>query len=385
MKKIILFRTIAIIIVLFNILNFFLMAASYTGINVKESATLFDHTFFNYTNIDGRWHIVGSASDNRLLPAIILLLLDLYLGFILSFRTPKYGDYLVMPYKRIFITCGIGIFLHLFLLMFAVSSSSYDEGYLNMIWKGMLWNTLWTIGYIVIIVLFAKIKRKKLTTNDEIKSRISVKDVIALSILIELFLSFFYVTLVKTFVYTVSRDGLSHTMRYGTLYFSQFMMMFKQENFYNLPGKVEGYPYMIIPLIIIFIQIITMIIKPKYRTIIVGVLSLINLVIMTIGLCDMCDSIYPNYISQNSRNFFSLVGAGYYFIILLNIALLCVNLYPETDSNIIIVGESEMEKIVNEEYLKNSEDKNNEEDNQVDKLDSDEVVKDKEEDFLETE
>ena len=114
MRKITLFRTLSIIIVVFNILNFFFMAASYTGINVKESATISDYAFYNYSNIDGMYHVIGSASDNRLIPAIVILFVDIYLLFVLLFRTTKASDYLSMPYKRIFITCAIGIFLHIF-------------------------------------------------------------------------------------------------------------------------------------------------------------------------------------------------------------------------------------------------------------------------------
>lgn len=41
MKKIALFRTISIVLVLFNILNYFFMAAARTGDTITETATFF--------------------------------------------------------------------------------------------------------------------------------------------------------------------------------------------------------------------------------------------------------------------------------------------------------------------------------------------------------
>ena len=135
------------------------------------------------------------------------------------------------------------------------------------------------------------------------------------------------------------------------------MMMFKQDNHHNLPGVVEGYPYMIIPLILIFAQTIITLTKPKGKTIMIGVISLISIVVMTIGLCDMCDSIYAKYICKESRNFFSLVGIGYYFIIGLNIALLCSNLYPENNLETVIIGAKEMQDVIDFENEKKNEEK----------------------------
>ena len=354
MKKIKLYRTLAIIIVIFNILNYFLMAASYTGFNVKESATLFDYTFINYTNIDGRWHIPGSASDNAFLPIIILLLVDLFLAYVLLFNTPKYGDYLNMPYKKIFAGCFVGMLLHVILLGFSVPSSSVDESYFTMIGRGMLLNTFWTIGYLVILFLFYRIKRKEITCNDIVKTKLNVYDVVILGILVELVLSYFYCTLVNRLIIKgVSRDGIKYTNYFGKLYLSEFMMLFKPKNYYNLSGKLENYLYMIIPLVILVVQILLTVFKVKYRTIIVGILSLISIITLTLGLCDMCDSIYPNYINITTRNFFKLVGIGYYYIIILNIALFSVYLLSVSYNESIIIGVNEIEKIVKNDTLKN--------------------------------
>lgn len=355
MKKIQFARTIALVIVIFNILNYFLMAASYTGFNIKESATLFDYTFINYTNIDGRYHIVGAASDNAFLPIIVLLFVDLYLAYVLLFNTPKYGDHLNMPYKRLFVGCFLGMLLHLILLGFSVPSSSVDESYFTMIGRGMLLNSFWTIGYLVILYLFYKIKRKEITCNDEVKTKLNVYDVIILGILVELVLSYFYCSLVNRLIVSgIGRDGLKYTNYFGRLYLSEFMMLFKPKDYYNLGGKLESYLYMMIPLIILVAQILLTVFKVKYRTIIIGVLSLISVITLTLGLCDMCDSIYPHYISNDSRNFFDLVGVGYYYIIILNIALFGVYLLSRTYSETVIIGAKEIEEIVKNDTLKNA-------------------------------
>ena len=339
------------------------MASSYTGFKVTECASFSDHAFYNYTNIEGMYHVIGTASDNRLIPLIIFLAIDLYLLFVLLFNTPQTADYLQVPYKRIFITCALGIFFHLFVLLFSVSSSSHDEAYLEMIWKGMEINQLWIIGYVIIIIFLYKIRRHNMTLNDSFTTKLKIVDVVALGILVELLLAFFYTPLVNRMSITSYRDGIKHTAIYGKLYLSEFMMILKQKNYYGLSGNVESYPYMIIPLAIIIAQVFIVLFKPKGRTIIIGILSLISIIVMTIGLCDMCDSIYANYICKNSRNFFKLVGAGYYFIIALNIALLCVYLWPKRDSNEIIIGVKEIEDIVNYETKKknNNDSSNNEE------------------------
>lgn len=366
MKKIQLFRTIAILIVVFNILNYFIMASAYTGFNVKESATLFDYTFINFTNIEGRYHVIGSASDNAFLPVILILFVDLYLVYVLVMCTPKYGDYMNMPYKKIYFPCFIGTMLHLLLFVFSVPSSSHDESYFMMIGRGMLLNPIYIIGYLVILWMFYKIKRKELTCNCRIKTKLNVYDVTVLGILIELVLSFFYVTLVNRLVIRgVNRDGIKYTSYYGNLFFSQIMMIFKQKNYYNLSGKVEGYPYMIIPLIILIVQILLAIFKPKGKAIMIGCLSLISIITLTLGLADMCDSIYPNYISQNSRNFFDLVGIGYYYIIILNIAILCIYLLSRTYNDSIIIGAHEMEDIVNMDRIRKDEEDKKKKSNEV--------------------
>ena len=359
MKKIQLFRTVAILIVIFNVLNYFIMASAYTGFNVKESATLFDYTFIIFTNIEGQYHVIGAASDNAFLPVIILLLVDLYLAYVLILCVPKYGDYMNMPYKRIYFPCFIGTMLHLLLFVFSVPSSSHDESYFMMIGRGMLLNPLYIIGYLVILWMFYRIKRKEITCNSSIKTKLNVYDVIVLGILIELVLSFFYVTLVNRLVIRgINRDGIKYTSYYGNLFFSQLMMMFKEKNYYNLSGKVESYPYMIIPLIILIAQILLAIFKPKGKIIMIGCLSLISVVVMTIGLGDMCDSIYTNYISTNSRNFFDLVGIGYYYIILLNISIIVFYLMSIKYYDYIIVGAHEMEDIVNMDRIKKDEEEN---------------------------
>jgi len=364
MKKITLFRTIALLIVLFNVLNYFFMDASYTGFNVKESATLFDYTFINFENIEGRWHVIGAASDNAFLPMIVLLITDLYLLFVLLFNTYKYGDYMQMPYKRIFITSGIGIFLHVFLLIFSVPSSSHDEAYISMIWKGMLLNSFWTIGYIVIIVLFFKIRKHKFTVNDSYETKLNLTDVIVIGFLVELVLAFFYCSLVNRLVISgvSSRTGLKYKRIYGKLFFSQFMMMFKQDNYYNLSGNIESYPYMFIPLLALIAQIVLVIFKPKGKKIMFSIISLISIIVMTIGLADMCNSFYAKYINVNSRNFFSLVGPGYYFIILLNISMVSIYFIPRREEKIIVAAH-EMEEIVKYVAEKNEENKEDEETN----------------------
>lgn len=359
MKKIQLFRTIAILIVIFNILNYFIMASAYTGFNVKESATLFDYTFINFTNIEGRYHVIGSASDNAFLPVILLLFVDLYLAYVLILCVPKYGDYMNMPYKRIYFPCFIGTMLHLLLFVFSVPSSSHDESYFMMIGRGMLLNPLYIIGYLVILWMFYRIKRKELTCNCSIKTKLNVYDVVVLGILIELVLSFFYVSLVNRLVIRgIDRDGLKYSAYYGNLFFSQLMMIFKEKNYYNLSGNVEGYPYMIIPLIILIAQILLAIFKPKGKIIMIGCLSLVSVVVMTIGLCDMCDSVYTNYISANSRNFFDLVGIGFYYIIILNIFIILIYLMSIKYYDYIIVGAHEIEDIVNMDRIKKDEEEN---------------------------
>lgn len=357
MKKITLFRTIALLIVLFNVLNYFFMDASYTGFNVKESATLFDYTFINFENIEGRWHVIGAASDNAFLPVLIVLFIDLYLFFVLLFNTKKTGDYLSMPYKRIFITCGLGILVHVLLFNFSVASSSHDEAYITMIWKGMLLNSLWIVGYITIIVFFHKIWKHKLTANDSYTTKLTITDVLVLGFLVELVSSFFYCSLVNRLVISgvSERTGLKYTRHYGKLFFSSFMMMFKQKNYYVVDGVVESYPYMIICLLVLISQVLLVIFKPKAKKAIVASLSLISVVIMTIGLADMCNSIYANYINENSRNFFSLVGPGYYFVILLNIAMISIYLYPRVNDECIIIDANIIEEIVNAEAKKKEE------------------------------
>ena len=362
MKKITLFRTIALLIVLFNILNYFFMDASYTGFNVKESATFFDYTFINFENLEGRFFKVGIASDNAFLPVLIVLLIDLYLFFVLLFNTKKTGDYLTMPYKRIFITCALGILVHVLLFNFSVASSSHDEAYITMIWKGMLLNTLWIVGYIAIIVFFHKIYKHKICANDSYTTKLTITDVLVLGFLVELVLSFFYCSLVNRLVISgvSERTGLKYTRHYGKLFFSGFMMMFKQKNYYNLDGVVESYPYMIICLIILISQILLVIFKPKGKKLMVGILSLISVVVMTLGLADMCNSIYANYINENSRNFFSLVAPAYYFVIALNIAMISVYLYPRVNDECIIIDANIIEEIVNAEAKKKEENENEE-------------------------
>ena len=66
----------------------------------------------------------------------------------------------------------------------------------------------------------------------------------------------------------------------------------------------------------------------------------------------MCDSIYPNYIKENTTSFFSLVGAGYYFIIGVNIAILGVNLYSIGYIESVVIGVNEIEEIVNNDTKK---------------------------------
>lgn len=362
MKKITLFRTIAILIVLFNVLNYFLMDASYTGFNVKESATFFEYTFINYENLEGRFFIVGIASDNAFLPVIIVLLTDLYLLFVLLFRTRSTGDYLTMPYKRLFITCAFGILIHVLLFNFSVASSSHDETYFTMIWKGLLLNSLWIVGYTMIIMFFYKIWKNKITVNDAYTSKLTITDVLVLGFLVELLLSFFYCTLVNRLVISGISEytGLEYTRYYGKLFFSEFMMMFKQHNYYGVEGVVESYPYMIICLVILITQIILVIFKPKGKKVMVSVLSLISVVIMTIGLADMCNSIYTNYINETSRDFFSLVGPGYYFVILLNIAMISAYWSPRVNDECIIIATHEIEEIVNYEAKKKEENESKE-------------------------
>ena len=347
MKKIELFRTIAIMIVLFNIINYFLMAASYSGLFIRESSTLFDYSFINFTNIDGRYVKVGIASDNRFPFFVTILLVDLILGYLLIFKSTKKGDYLDMPHKWINLMCFLGILVHLFLLIFIVASSTNDETYFLMIGKGMLINILWIIGYIVIFELFYTIGSKKIDYNDVFETKINVFDIVAISFLIELVLAFFYVSLVNRIV-----DG---KIFYGRVYLSQYTMLFKTTNPYGLEGKVENYPYIITILILLFVQIALSIFKTKFKTVIITVLSIINIVILTIGLVDMCDSIYPNYISTNSRNFFILVGVGYYFIIFLNIALLGVNLYNRMYAKAIEKEKKETKNEENNDTLKKSD------------------------------
>lgn len=357
MKKIQLFKTIALLIVIFNIFNFFLLSASYTGINVTESASLSDYAFYNFTNIDGRYHIIGSASDNRLIPAIVLLFVDIYLLIVLVFFTPIHADYLELPHRKIFAGAFIGILLHLLLTIFSVPSSSFDESYFTMIGRGMLLNSIYIIGYLIIIWMFYRIKKKEYLCNDSINTKkIKIVDVVVIGILIELVLSFFYGTLVNRLIIKgIDRDGMKYTSYFGQVYLSQFTMIFGQKNVYNLSGKVENYPYMIICLIILVAQIILAIFKPKGKVVIISILSFINVIIMTIGLIDLCDSFYTNYININSRNFFKLVGACYYYVIALNIAITVSYLISMRSYDFVIVGTHEMENIANIDRLEKEE------------------------------
>ena len=339
MKKITLFQTISILIIVFNIFNYFFLTASYTGDGIKESSTFFSHTFISSYTID------GSAGDNDFLGFILIPIIDLYILYVLVFKVPKFGDYLAMPYSRIYAGCAVGILAHVFVFCFAIQNG--DMPYFMGMFKGMLLNLLWIIGYFVIIEFFYIIKKQRLSHRNAINTKLNAFDVMVIGIMIELVLSFFYCSLVNRFViHGVTRDGIEYTRYRGQLFFSQFMMMFKQKNSYGFDGKIEGYPYMIICLVIIIAQLIIAVLKPKKRVIILGVLSLINVVILTIGLCDMCDSNYTNFINRDSRNFFKLVGVGYYYIIFLNIAIPCVYLSSIGRTDMLIIGTDEIEDIV---------------------------------------
>ena len=360
MKKIVLFRTIAILIILFNILNYFFLAASYSGGDIITSSTFFDHTMLNFTTSEDfiayKFHISlkgGGLSDNQLIIGFIIPLIDIFLGAIILFFTPKCGDYMQIPYKRIFVTCGIGIIFHSFLFIFCGATT--DVAYFILMFKGMILNLLYIIGYIVIIEMFRKIKVHKITYNEEYKTKLNIFDVAVIGILIELFLAFIYVTLVRRLIITgINRDGQPYKRYYGNFYFSQLLMMFKQKD-YGLPGKVEGYPYMVICLIIIVIQMVLTILKTKYRQFIVIALSIVSIVVMTIGLNDIRDSFYVCYISDKGNGFFDIAGSGYYFIIALNLSLIIPYVWPKGNVDCIVIGAKEIEDIVNAETIRKKE------------------------------
>ena len=353
MRKIGFFWTLSILIVLFNIINFFFLATAYSGFNVKESSTIFDAAFINYTNLEDKYFSVGIASDNRQFYIAAVLVIDLLLGYTLVVRTPKYGDYLTMPYKRINIYCTLGIMFHMFLFMHSVPSSSHDETFFLMIGKGMLMNLLWIIGYIAIIEFFYMIKSKKLKAGDIYNTKLRCKDVAVLGFLVELILSFFYTSLVQR----ITRVNMYGTKKYyGRLFLSQFMMLFKPTNYYSVEGKVESYPYMIICLIVIIAQIlITIFLKKKFKIIFMTILSVVSIIVLTIGVNDVCDSIYVDYISEKGSSFFNIASFGYYFVVVLNIAMLGTSLWSLSSSEGIFIGTSEIEQLVNEEAKKKSE------------------------------
>ncbi|MCR5462392.1 MAG: hypothetical protein K6E87_04930 [bacterium] len=365
MKKLSLIRTVVILILIFNILNYFFLAASYTGKGVKECATLFAHTFINNTNLDGFFpiHYGGIGSDNAFLGFLILPILDLYFLFVILTDFPPSWDYVTMPYKKINIICGIELLAHTLLFVFAISSD--DPPYFTMMFRGAFLTHIWFISYIVIFELFYLVRKHRMTHKTTFKKiKLNVFDVAVIGILIELALAFFYCPLVNRIVsVTISEDGIKHTHKFAEFFYTEFVMIFKQKNYYSLDGKVEGYPYMIICLIIIVGQMVLAILKPKHKEKIIFGLSLISILVLTIGLCDMRDSIYTHYITkENSNNFFKIVGAGYYFIIALNIAIPCVYLSSIGKTDMIIISTDEIEDIVMND-AKKLEEKQEEHDN----------------------
>ena len=313
----------------------------------------FDGTIYNFGNLDTTFGSrLGACGYNVSPPLIVLLLVNLVLLYVLVFKVKKTGDYLNMPYKLINTICTIGIALHMFVFIITTPSARHEETYFTIIFKGMFLSLIYFISYIVIIELFYIIKKKKLSYNDSYNTKLTCFDVVIIAFLIEIFLSFFYVTLDQRLVVISVIDGIEHKTYLGQFYMSQFSMILRHKNIYGLEGNVENYPYMIIILFLIIGQLVLAIFKPRFKITMITILSIINIVIMTFGLLDMRDSFYTNYIDSSSRNFFDLVGMGYYFIIGLNIAVLGVNLYSYNYKESIIIGVNEIEAFVNSDTVK---------------------------------
>ncbi len=388
MKKIACFRTISIVLVLFNIINFFFMAAAWTGDYAIESATFFDGAFNSFENIDARYITLGAAGRNPFFAIIGLVIINLALLYVLVFKVKKTGDYLSMPYKSINFICAIGILFHMLIFILSTPSCRNEEFYFKIIFRGMLLPLIIFVSYIVIIEFFHIIKKKKLSYNDSFKTKLNCFDVVIIAFLIEILLSYFYVTLDQRLIgHFVNKYGEEYTRKFGHFYMSQFVMVIKQNNYFGLEGKIESYPYMLIILFLIIGQIVVAFLKPKFRITIITCLSVINILIMTIGLLDMRDSFYARYINDFSRSFFDLVGPGYYFIIALNIAVLGVNLYSYNYEEPIIISVREIEAFVNADAIKKEEEAKEKEDIYVIKEDiiEEEKVEDEGDDFNENE
>lgn len=342
MRKIDFARFIVFLIVLFNIVNYFVMAVAINGNHIIEGTTYLDATFYAYEPLENALGMhTGVGGGNKVIIFFFYLIVDLILLYFITLRPLKKG------FRKCFVPiisfCVIGIFLHLFSFMVCIPSALRDDiSYFNMIGKGMIIGLLYIISYIAIIEIIILINKKQIRDDDVITSKYSVFDVISFSIIIELILSFFYVSIVKRY-YVVYNPGMNETRKYFNRYFfSSFVMGIKNGNYYNLFGKNEFYPYMWIILFGLIAELIFILVKNKATKYVVLSLSLINIILLIIGICDSFNSFFMRYVTTMKPNIFTVCGFGFYFVIILNIILILLNI---KNNKIIVIDENIIEKM----------------------------------------
>lgn len=360
MKKIEFARYVSIAIIICNIFNYFFMAASYGGVYLKQSASFFENTFINYEPFERGlgYHTLftGSAS----LPFILFPIVDAVILFFLLKKTKNYLIYSDIPYVKLFTSLGIAIILHILAFNVCNCTAQGEVVFILEIRHAMFINVIYIVGYFIIIYLFINVKNKRYTNESLMKIKIDLLQIISLSIIIELILSFFYTSIVCNLRVWINPDPIyeiePHFRKYGKFFFSPFEMTYKHGNPYGFEGKNESYPYMWVLLFCYIIMPLLSFLKIKKSELINIVLTSICIIIMIVSVIDMGNSIYVNYVRKGA-NFFQIAGEGFYAILFLQSLFILINVLQIQKKKIIVVEtiNEEEEQIDEGEYETSSQ------------------------------